>query len=110
LNILKLIQAFDYPYSVPKIVTFDSTENVYSKEDIITLALLNLMGIDVIIFTPSGYDNIEHGIKEEFIDFHNLENMAFDLKYPKKINRLVKGKRRNENNGNFGWFKNFTIK
>jgi len=37
---LKLIQKFDYPYSIPKILIYNGDESAFTKEDIIILAFL----------------------------------------------------------------------
>ena len=74
-----LIQKFDYPYSIPKIVIFDKDENIFSKEDVIILAFLHFIGFDITIFTPTGYNNIENGINSSYFDVHKLEDLSFNL-------------------------------
>lgn len=76
---LDLIQKFDYPYSVPKVVIYDRDENTFSKEDIIIIAFLHFVGFDITIFTPTGYNNIENGISQFYYDVHKLEELKFNL-------------------------------
>lgn len=76
---LDLIQKFDYPYNIPKIVIFDRDENTFSKEDTIILVFLHLVGFDITIFTPTGYNNIENGIHPFYFDVHKLEDLNFNL-------------------------------
>ncbi|MCY6484930.1 hypothetical protein OW763_11310 [Clostridium aestuarii] len=81
-EILELIQKFDFPFKIPKIIIYDNDENIFSDEDSIILAFLNLIGFDIIIFTPTGYNNIEAKILEKYYDIHKLENIKFDLQIP----------------------------
>lgn len=77
---LDLLQKFDYPLQIPKLVIFDGNESTFSDEDIIIIAFLNVVGFDIVIFTPTGYNNIESGIDKYYYDIHKLEDFKFDLK------------------------------
>ena len=81
-NILQLIQQYDYPSKIPKIVIYDNNENTFSDEDSIILCFLNLFGFDITILTPTGYNNIEEKIHTKFYDTHRLENVDFNLPLP----------------------------
>ncbi|MEG6615761.1 YceG family protein [Peptococcaceae bacterium 1198_IL3148] len=81
-NILRLIETFDYPKEVPKLVIYDSTKEVFSDEDAIIIAFLNLVGIDIAIFTPTNYNNIELKLKTELLDEHQLPSLQLDLPIP----------------------------
>lgn len=86
--ILELLQAFDYPEEVPKIVVFNNEENGnLSFEDCIMLSFMNLMGIDIIIYNPSGYNDIENFIYPEQYDIHRLENVSFNLHFKKYVEK-----------------------
>lgn len=97
-NILELIQKFDYPFKIPKIFIYDKDENIFSDEDFIILAFLNLMGFDIVIFTPTGYNNIEQKIDEKYFDTHKLEDIKFNLELPD-----LKSIRKNKNKSNSFW-------
>lgn len=90
-NILELIQKFDYPFKVPKVLIYDNDETIFSEEDSIILAFLNLIGFDIAIFTPTGYNNIEARIYEEYYDIHKLEDIKFNLEMP-NLNSIRKNK------------------
>jgi len=96
-EILELIQTFDYPNKIPKLIIFDNDENVFSEEDAIVLAFLNLMCFDILIFTPTGYNNIESRIIQKYYDIHKLEKIKLDFEISMlenskaKINSLFKG-------------------
>ena len=82
-NILQLIQQYDYPSKIPKLLIYDNNESIFSDEDSIVLCFLNLFGFDITILTPTGYNNIEEKIKEKFYDTHKLEEVCFNLPLPK---------------------------
>ncbi|MBX4261833.1 YceG family protein [Clostridium estertheticum] len=81
-NILQLLQQYDYPSKIPKLLIYDNNENIFSDEDSIILCFLNLFGFDISILTPTGYNNIEEKIKEKFYDNHKLEAVNFSLSLP----------------------------
>lgn len=80
----ELLQSFDYSEEVPKIVIFNNEQNGnLSMEDCIMLALLNYMGVDIFIFNPSGYSDIENYIYKDLYDIHTLDKMRFNLEFRK---------------------------
>lgn len=81
-RILRLIQRFDYPFKVPKIIIYDNNESMFNDEDSIILAFLNLIGFDILLLTPTGYNNIEQKIHDKYFDTHKLETIKFDLDLP----------------------------
>jgi len=81
-NILQLIQQYDYPSKIPKLLIYDNNESIFSDEDSILLCFLNLFGFDITILTPTGYNNIEGIIKDTFYDTHRLEGVNFNLTLP----------------------------
>jgi len=87
-TLLELLQAYDYPEDVPKIVVYNNEENGnLSFEDCIMLAFMNSMGIDIIIYNPSGYNDIENFIYPEQYDIHRLEKVSFELHFKKYMER-----------------------
>ncbi|WP_082760027.1 YceG family protein [Abyssisolibacter fermentans] len=78
-EILNLIQNFDYPFKIPKIMIYDNNESMFNEQDISILAFLNLLGFDILILTPTGYNNIENNIKSKYYDIHKLQKVQFDL-------------------------------
>ncbi|WP_291635245.1 YceG family protein [Clostridium sp.] len=81
-SILQLIQQYDYPSKIPKLLIYDNNESIFSDEDSITLCFLNLFGLDITILTPTGYNNIEEKIGKKFYDTHKLEEVNFNLPLP----------------------------
>lgn len=77
-----LLQDFDYPEEVPKIVVYNNEKNGnLSYEDCIILSFMNAMGVDIIIYNPSGYNDIEEFIYPDIYDVHHLEKMSFNLDF-----------------------------
>ncbi|WDV45605.1 YceG family protein [Clostridiaceae bacterium M8S5] len=89
-QILNLIQNFDYPFKVPKIVIYDNNESMFNDQDIAVLSFLNLFGFDILILTPTGYNNIENAIKSKYYDIHKLQKVQFDLQLPNLNNKSNK--------------------
>ncbi len=85
---LDLLQTFDYPFQIPKIVIFDGDENIFNQEDTIILGFLHFVGFDIVILTPTGYNNIENGINPYYYDTHKLEKINFGLTIPKQGNTV----------------------
>jgi hypothetical protein len=80
----QLLQGFDYPEEVPKIIIYNNEKNGnLSYEDCIMLTFMNSMGVDIVIYNPSGYTDIENYIYQELYDIHRLEKVSFNLEYKK---------------------------
>jgi len=86
-ELLRLIQNFDFPHAIPKLLVYSNDRAEFSKEDIITLLLLNLIGMDVIILVPTGYNNIENDIKRDVFDTHKLTSYKLDLQLNETDNK-----------------------
>ena len=91
-EIVRMIQNFDYPFIPPKIVIYDNTEKMFSIEDSIIISFLNLFGFDILILTPTGYNNIEQKIQTQYYDIHKLGKNVFDLSLP-NLKKLKKQKK-----------------
>lgn len=94
-NILSLIQKYDYPFYIPKLVIYDSKEEMFNLIDSIIIAFLYLYGFDIIIITPTGYNNIEHIINTNYFTTFKLEDFKYDYSFknisnPKKKKSFFK--------------------
>ena len=78
-SLIKLIEVFDYPQEIPKIIVYDNVKETFSENDAILLAYFNLIGLDVVIFTPTNYKTIEQHIKPSLFDVHQLPLVKYDL-------------------------------
>ncbi|MBU3146375.1 YceG family protein [Clostridium sp. CF012] len=87
-SVLELLQAYDYPEEVPKIIIYNNEENGnISFEDCIMLTFMNSMGVDIIIYNPSGYNDIENFIYPQQYDIHRLANVSFELHFKKYVEK-----------------------
>lgn len=82
-NILKIIQQIDFTKELPKIIIIDTSENLASWQDCILLIYLNLIGFDIIIFTPTGYQNIEKYIEPNLYEEYQIGNYVYNINMPK---------------------------
>jgi len=82
-EILKLIQQFDFTKQIPKIIIMDTDENIASLQDCILLLFLNLIGFDIVIFTPTGYQNIEKYIDSNLFEEYQIGDYIYNLQKPK---------------------------
>ncbi|KEH92716.1 YceG family protein [Clostridium botulinum] len=72
-DMLNLLQKFDYPMKVPKIIIYNNNnKRNLTFADAVTLMFMNSMGIDIVIYNPTGTSDIENYVKEENYDIHRL--------------------------------------
>lgn len=89
--LIELLMNFDYPFAVPKVIVYNNV-NLAGQSltffDSIMLLLANTLGMDVLIYTPSGYQDIENYIDPNLhlYDIHRLE--AVDLKLEFKFSTM----------------------
>jgi|SRR5680860_117229 len=81
-SLIKLIEVFDYPQEIPKVIVYDNEKETFTETDAILLAYFNLIGLDVIILTPTNYRTIEQQIKPSLFDVHQLPLVKYDLHLP----------------------------
>ena len=81
--LLRIINLFDYPAQVPKVIVYDNgrRNSKITFTDAIKLSFMSSMGVDVIVHNPSGFNDIEDFINERYFDVHRLETVAFNLRY-----------------------------
>ncbi|WP_050697523.1 YceG family protein [Anaeromassilibacillus senegalensis] len=89
--LLQTIQAFDFTQHIPKLMIIDTTENVFSLEDCILTAFLNLVGFDIAVFTPTGYRNLETYINEDSFEIYQAGDFVFHQTAPDLRNRKRAG-------------------
>jgi hypothetical protein len=92
-NILQLVQNYDFTKEIPKIVIIHSTKTPFSVYECIFLLLLNFMGFDILVYTPTGYKNVESFLDSRAFEQYNIGEFQYNLtpptmKIPKvKINK-----------------------
>ncbi|WP_343009798.1 YceG family protein [Clostridium celatum] len=85
-NIVRMIDNFDFTGQIPKIVIYLEDENVLAESMQMLLGYLHTVGIDILIFNPSGLFNINNVIKETALNNFRLQVMKYDSKYNNLMN------------------------
>jgi hypothetical protein len=90
-TIIQLLEKFDYSQQVPKLILYNNElHGMISRTDAALLLLLNHFGIDIIIYNPSGHNDIENYLVDDLFDTHWLEDVVFDQEF-KEPSKLKKG-------------------
>lgn len=81
-----LIENFDFPYKVPKLVIYISDRSTFDTSTGLFINFLNLIGLDVVIYSPMGSPSIENYMFDNYLSSITLDEMAMDLTYNKLNN------------------------
>lgn len=84
-NIVRLIDNFDFTGYIPKVVIYLNDEDRISDSMLMLLGYLHIIGMDIVIFNPSGLLNITNTLKEDIVNISRLEEMNYTSKYKKLI-------------------------
>ncbi len=79
----QIIQRFDFTRKIPKLIYIDAIEDTFTLEECIQTVLCNLIGFDVLIFTPSGYKNLETYVKNDAFEEHIMNQFLYSTEVPK---------------------------
>ena len=91
-ELLRLLQSFDFTRTIPKLLIVDVTETMFTLEECILLAFLNLVGFDIVIYTPTGYRNLETHIRPDSFNTLTVGEFYYDLAVPDLRTRRPAGK------------------
>ncbi|MDO5561050.1 MAG: YceG family protein [Oscillospiraceae bacterium] len=104
--LLNLLQSFDFTKNIPKIVIVSSAKQTFAVFECILLLFFNMVGFDIIVYTPTGYKNLDAFIKPEAFQTFVMSDFNYTynpprLSIPKEIpreksslfGRLFKGKK-----------------
>ena len=78
-KLLQLIEVYDFPSDIPKLIFYLNSRETFDVVDALLVGLLHLMGLDIIILSPNGGNNIELSIAKQFINTVQLEEFVQDL-------------------------------
>lgn len=81
-ELVRLLQKFDFTKKNPKLICINASEAIYSREDAVLTAFLNLVGFDVVFFAPTGYQNIEKHFNQRWIEEYRIGEYLYDLQIP----------------------------
>ena len=79
---LRKIQNFDFTKKNPKVVYLHTGEKKVTLEDAILLAYLNVLGFDIVLFVPTGYQTIEPYFRGKVLEEHQFGEYMYDLQLP----------------------------
>ena len=97
-DIIRLINNFDYANDIPKLILFLENENTLSEDTILLLGYLHRIGLDILIFDPSGMFHMDYILSENFIT-----NIRLDLmNYNETLENI-----KNEESKSNSWFSKF---
>lgn len=82
-DFLRLIQHFDFTRQIPKLVVVDAVEETFTPEECIRIVLCNMIGFDILIYTPTGYKNLETFIKGDAFEEHIMNEFMYNMEVPK---------------------------
>lgn len=82
IQLLRLIQKFDFTGKVPKLIILNVKEELCSLEDSIITAYLSLIGFDIAVFSPAGYQSVERYFTEPLLLEHQVGEYLYDLSIP----------------------------
>lgn len=81
-RLLRKMQDFDFTRTNPKILYIKTDEAPVPVEDSIAIALLNLIGFDVVLFVPTGYRSVENNYTFTPFCEHQTGDYMYDLSIP----------------------------
>lgn len=82
-DFMKLLQSFDFTKQLPKLIWIDAVEQTFTLEECIQLVLCNLIGFDILIYTPTGYKNLETFVSSDAFEEHTLNDFQYNVEVPK---------------------------
>lgn len=91
-DFLQLVQRFDFTKTIPKLIYIDAIEDTFTLSECIQTVMCNLIGFDVLIYTPTGYKNIETFVSNDAFEEHIMNQFIYQTEVPKfKIPSAKKG-------------------
>jgi len=82
-DFLQIIQRFDFTRRIPKLIYIDAIEDTFTLRECVQVVLCNLIGFDVLIYTPSGYKNLETFVKNDAFEEHIMNRFMYNVEVPK---------------------------
>ncbi|MGL4453053.1 MAG: YceG family protein [Sarcina sp.] len=80
-QIVRLIDNFDFTANIPKITIFLNNEDTISDNMLMLLGYLHVVGLDIVIFNPSGLLNITKVLNNSIVNISRLEEMSYNTNY-----------------------------
>ena len=81
-GLVRMLQSFDFTKKNPKVIVISTSEQSCTLEDAILITFLNLIGFDVVLFVPTGYQTIERYLNDNYPVEHQIGDYLYDLQIP----------------------------
>lgn len=81
-DFLQRLQSFDFTRKNPKIVLISTNDSAASLEDAILLTFLSLVGFDIALFVPTGYQTIERYLNDHLPVAYQAGEYRYDMTVP----------------------------
>lgn len=81
IDFIKLIENFDFPFRIPKIVIYLKDRESFDLLNSLFIHYLNLIGMDIIIYSPTGTESIENNLLGNYLNIITMEEMVYDFSY-----------------------------
>ena len=81
-EIQRKLQAFDFTRNNPKVLCVHTSEAEPSLTDAILCTFFNLVGMDVVLFVPTGYQTIERFLQGNLPVEHQIGDYVYDQHMP----------------------------
>jgi len=82
-NMLKILQRFDFTKQIPNLLYIDVVEATFTLEECIHTVLCNLLGFDILVYTPTGYKNLETFVDSRAFEEHTMDEFLYTMEVPK---------------------------
>ena len=83
-NILNMLQVFDYTKVNPKVVYINNSRELLSQDYTILFSILNILGFDILMFVPTGYNVIEKYFNKVLYETYNVGDYVYDFQLKEK--------------------------
>lgn len=90
-SIIKLIDMFDFPHDIPKIIFYCGPDQSVDETSATLLAFLNKVGFDILLLSPGCQTNLSTFINPSRFSSTRLETVDYNIKLTdlKKRNKLL---------------------
>lgn len=90
-RLIRLVDNFDFANDIVKVIVFLENNQILTNDTMLVLAFLHTIGMDILIFDPSGMTNTDNIISSNIISNIRLEYMKYDLTFADTKKKQKKG-------------------
>ena len=82
-KLMYMIDTFDFPFGIPKIVAFLDNDSSLSQQTPYILGFLHKMGFDILVLAPAGLSNLSTYVASGRYNCTRLAEMKYDVTFDK---------------------------